>query len=174
MRIGFVALGSSAAALVLVTFAFVGSLTISSTGCSTRLCAGGRLDFPVHGGPAGEMLDEDTYETNPIVTDPNDGSRPWLPFNGRELLTVTFPPEAQEDHWGPRPPWIYAYVGTDKTPNFGPSFVFGDNFAPAAGGLAEFNFWSSTSFWSRTGPAPTTSRASWSTSPRETSMPDRT
>jgi hypothetical protein len=101
----------------------------SATGCYTHQCDPPPSPLVYSGG---EMIDPNTYETNPIE-EPDSGigsGEPWIPYPPNATLTVQFPTDAGIG--GRVPDGFFLYVGTSEQPNNS------GGFGQVLGQLAEF------------------------------------
>lgn len=98
---------------------------VAATGCATHLCDTSAVDYF-----GGFMLDRDTFVTSRL-------GDPWIDYQGNETVRIWFPKEVA----GRIPKGLpLGAVGTDATPNGGPSFEGGDSYVSASGQLAYYNF----------------------------------
>jgi len=107
-----------------------------TTACTPNGCNPTTASYPDDGGPGGEMVDENTYETSPIQ-EPASGpgsNEPWVLYPGMVTLAVTFPPAARAVIGQRQPLSIDSYVGIAPQPDDTP----GANFTEISGGLVEF------------------------------------
>lgn len=114
---GWAIAGSAVGAAGLVAMASGGGVA-----CTTHQCDGSFLDYF-----GGDMVDEDTYETNAF-------DQQWLDFPGMRSYLIHFPRDL-----GRAPDWAKAYVGTDPNAN-----APGNLWSEASGNLAEMGVASST------------------------------
>lgn len=109
----------------------------ATTGCTTHQC-----DSSARSYDGGRMIDENTYETNPIdQSQPGDPA--WLDYPGNLTLTVTYDDKVAQDIIGGRAPIsIMGYAGLSPQPNRDPN----SNFIVAVGQLAEITSLTSKGF----------------------------
>ena len=95
----------------------IGGGTLALSSCYGRNCEGAQFQYGADAGQ-GEMLDENTWESSPQISN-------WLPFPRQHSYVFTIP------FSGRTPAWAITYVSGQQNPNTS------GNFTTGAGNLTE-------------------------------------